>query len=65
MICPFCGISFTPVLLRLHPEIPIQREFPNAPAWQREQWISGCCSNECWNNALGIDPDSSIPEEYQ
>lgn len=55
--CPFCGEKYNPILDRKHPEMSIQREFPNAPAWQREQWISGCCTDICWRLALGEDPE--------
>jgi hypothetical protein len=51
--CPNCGKVYTPVLNRQHPEIAIQKEFPNAPAWQREQHISAICSEKCWKEFLG------------
>ncbi len=52
--CPNCGKRYTPVLDRKHPEILIQEEFPEAPAWQREQHISGLCSDKCWKEFLGL-----------
>lgn len=55
-VCEFCGTAFEPVLDRKHPEMKIQDEFPNAPAWQREQWLPlHICSEECWNKNLGVD----------
>jgi hypothetical protein len=51
--CPNCNKHYVPVLKRKHPEIPIQREFPQAKAWEREQHISGICSDKCWNEYLG------------
>ena len=52
--CPNCGTTYKPVLDRKRPEMLIQEEFPKAPVWQREQHISGICSNECWEEFLGI-----------
>ena len=57
--CPNCGKTYKPVLDRKHPEMVIQREFPKAPAWQREQHISGICSDKCWNDFLGIGQNIS------
>ncbi len=53
--CPCCHEEYEPILDRQHPEVLIQEEFPEAPAWQREQHISGLCSDSCWNRFLGID----------
>jgi len=52
--CPSCKKQYEPMLKREHPEQCIQQEFPNAPAWQREQHITGICSDECWDNFLGV-----------
>jgi hypothetical protein len=43
--CPFCGVKYTPILKRKHPELPVQEEFPRAPSWQREQLITGMCKS--------------------
>jgi hypothetical protein len=49
MQCPACGKMYEPVLgERKHPEMLIQKEFPDATAEQREQLLTGICSNECW-----------------
>jgi Zn-finger nucleic acid-binding protein len=52
--CPNCGKVYEPELDRKHPEIVIQEEFPKAKPYQREQHITGLCSDECWNEYLGI-----------
>jgi len=54
MNCPNCHKEYTPVLDRKHPELNIQAEFPKAPAWQREQHITGICSDKCWDEFLGV-----------
>jgi len=51
--CPNCNKEYTTVLDRKDGR-GIQEQYPNAPAWQREQVISGLCSDECWNEFLGI-----------
>jgi len=51
--CPNCGKVYEPVLARKHLDRLIQEEFPDAPAWQREQHLSGICSDKCWNEFLG------------
>jgi hypothetical protein len=53
VICPACKKEYTPILTRKHPELLIQQEFPNTPAWQREQLLTGICSDKCWNKFLG------------
>lgn len=53
--CPNCRKTYTPELT--WPEGDnrhIQEIFPNAPAWQREQLISGICSDKCWDEFLGV-----------
>jgi len=52
--CPNCGKVYGPELDRKHPEIVIQEEFPKAKPYQREQHITGLCSDKCWNELLGI-----------
>lgn len=51
--CPNCGKSYEPKLVRKHPEMLIQEEFPNATPAEREQCISGLCSDECWTEFVG------------
>ena len=53
--CPNCNREYEPVLKRQHPEMCIQDEFPNAKPWEREQCISGICSDKCWKEFLGME----------
>ena len=52
--CPNCGTEYETELDRKHPDMPIQQEFPDAKPYQREQHITGLCSDRCWNEFLGI-----------
>lgn len=55
MACPNCGKVYKPVLGdRQHPDLLIQEEFPTAKPWEREQLVSGLCSDKCWNQFLGV-----------
>ena len=53
-VCPECKKQYPPVLGE-RPEgdkRPIQFIFPDATIEQREQLISGLCSNRCWKEHL-------------
>lgn len=50
--CPNCQKIYEPVLERKTDKL-IQEEFPNEPAWKREQLLSGICSDKCWKEYLG------------
>ncbi|RLI97249.1 MAG: hypothetical protein DRO96_01100 [Candidatus Aenigmatarchaeota archaeon] len=50
--CLICKKWYTPVLERGHPDMLIQEEFPDAQLWEREQHISGICSDACWKKAF-------------
>jgi len=51
--CPFCGKTYETVLERpVGDNRNIQFIFPNAEAWEREQLISGVCSDDCWNKYM-------------
>jgi hypothetical protein len=60
-ICPVCGKHYRPYLevcedaLLRKPRKSIQEIFPDGIATpaQREQMLSGICSDECWNKFLG------------
>jgi len=52
--CPNCGVEYIPGLERKTDKC-VQEEFPNEPAWKREQLISGLYSNECWQEYLGVE----------
>ena len=56
IICPNCKKKYKPILERKTDE-PIQRQYPQATAIEREQLISGLCSNKCWNSFLGFPDD--------
>jgi len=51
--CPNCKKLYKPKLVRKTNDL-IQNEFPKATSEQREQLISGLCSNKCWNEFLGL-----------
>ena len=58
--CPNCGKTYTPELERKHPDIPIQKEFPKAKPYQREQHITGLCSDKCWREFLGMPSTEKV-----
>ena len=51
--CPQCRKTYKTVLEPKTDKL-IQDEFPSAPAWQREQHLTGICSDSCWDKFLGI-----------
>jgi uncharacterized Zn finger protein (UPF0148 family) len=54
-ICPNCGKAYFPELgERKEPGKLIQDEFPNSKPYQREQLLSGLCSDNCWADYLGV-----------
>jgi len=53
--CPNCYKVYEPELgERKYPGLLIQQEFPDAEEYQREQLITGLCSDECWDKYLGL-----------
>lgn len=55
IICPNCGKHYTPDL-----PIPpasdnrrIQEIYPHTQPYQREQLLTGICSDKCWDEFLG------------
>ena len=53
-ICPICGKKYKPVLgERKHLGMMIQDEFPNATPTEREQLMTGVCSDGCWDEWFG------------
>ena len=50
--CPNCHQIYDTVLDRFNDK-PIQEQFPNALPWEREQLITGICSDKCWKEFLG------------
>lgn len=53
LVCPNCKKKYKPKLVRKTDKL-IQDEFPNATAEEREQLVSGICSNKCWDEFLGV-----------
>ena len=54
MICPQCNKEYTPDLGERKTNQLIQYEFPHATSIQREQLVTGICSDDCWNLYVGI-----------
>lgn len=55
-ICPNCKKAYWPTLgERKHEHLLIQEEFPDARPIEREQLLTGLCSDACWNAYLGIN----------
>ncbi len=52
-VCPVCGKHYEPELGGRDPEVAIQLQFPEAKPYQREQLVSGICSDECWSEMFG------------
>ena len=52
--CPNCKKVYEPELGERKSGALIQNEFPNALPYQREQLITGICSDECWDEFLGV-----------
>ena len=54
-ICPNCNKEYVTVLDRPKDDNRcIQEIFPESKPWQREQLISGICSDKCWDKFLGM-----------
>jgi hypothetical protein len=53
IVCPNCKKEYKPILERKTNDL-IQIEHPNATKEQREQLISGLCSNKCFKQFVGI-----------
>jgi len=53
IVCPNCKKEYKPILTRKTNNL-IQVEFPKATREEREQLISGICSNKCWKEFLGL-----------
>ena len=54
LVCPHCRKVYEPVLGERKTTLLIQEEFPKAKSWEREQLITGICSDECWDKFLGV-----------
>jgi len=51
--CPNCLNEYDTVLKRKRLDVSAQVEFPGSEPWQREQLISGICSDRCWDEFIG------------
>lgn len=56
VVCPSCGKHYKPVLGEKDQNMCIQDQFPKATAVEREQLLTGLCSQKCWNDFLGLPP---------
>ena len=62
-VCPNCKSTYIPTLMAENPEGVrkwrngelIQNVFPYSSEMDREQLLTGICSNECWDQYLGIE----------
>lgn len=54
--CPICKRSYTPELPPRDGRL-IQEQFPDAAPWEREQLLTGICSQECWDGIMIPEPD--------
>jgi len=52
-VCPHCQKHYIPKLGQRRTNRLIQEEFPNATAEEREQLVSGICSDKCWDEMFG------------
>jgi hypothetical protein len=54
-VCPCCNTHYKPVLGERPrgDDRPIQKIFPKATKVEREQLITGICSEACWNKFIG------------
>ena len=50
--CPVCRKTYKTEFDRKDDRL-IQEQYPDEPAWKREQLISGICSQECWDTMTG------------
>lgn len=65
VICPNCQKHYTPFIeatpfralggQERDPDQHIQDQYPKLKPYQREQLISGICSDACWDEFLGVD----------
>jgi len=53
-ICPECKKHYRPALGERFSDSPIQVQFPKSTQVQREQLMTGLCSQKCWNKHLGL-----------
>jgi hypothetical protein len=55
-VCPQCKRHYKPILERPQGDNRmIQEIFPNAKPFEREQLITGLCSDDCWKKYLHVE----------
>jgi len=61
-VCPQCNKEYEPVLgsRDMNDDRSIQEIYPNATAIEREQLITGLCSDKCWDNYLNGDEPTQL-----
>ena len=60
-VCPNCNKEYDTVLDRpVGDWRQIQDIFPDVPGWQREQLLTGTCSDKCWDELLGYKKSSTV-----
>ena len=56
--CPVCKKIYETILKEpINDNRNIQEIYPNALAYQREQLITGICSDECWDKLTKVNND--------
>ena len=53
--CPQCGKKYEPELKNRDPNRYVQDQFPDSSPIQREQHITGLCSDKCWDEYVGLE----------
>jgi len=53
VLCPNCKKKYKPILKRSGSE-SLLKQYPDSKPYEREQLISGLCSDKCWKEYLGI-----------
>jgi hypothetical protein len=57
IICPQCAVAYYPKLGNRKTDLVIQKEFPDATSAEREQLVTGICSDQCYTDYLGPPPE--------
>ena len=56
VLCPNCKKKYKPILKRLGFE-SLLKQYPDSKPYEREQLISGLCSDKCWKEYLSLAGD--------
>ena len=65
--CPNCKKIYVPSLERpMGDNRCIQDIYPDSQPWEREQLLSGICSDKCWDEYIGVeDEEAKLDESNQ